>query len=61
MIIDIIRNKALVSILILAMSPAVFLAKPIVLSMSEKTFVRLELSAVAFAGGRVMYMGMKAA
>ena len=35
-----------------------FLAKPIVLSMSEK--VRLELC-VAFAGGRLMCMGMKAA
>jgi hypothetical protein len=32
-----------------------------VLSMGEKTFVRLELCAVTIAGGRVMCMGMKAA
>ena len=55
----------MVSILILAMLPlrelsSVFLAKPIVLSMSEKTFVRLELCAGHL---RVVecYMGMKTA
>lgn len=36
----------------------VFCAKPIMLSMSEKTFVRLELMVVAFAGFRLMYMGL---
>jgi len=36
----------------------VFCAKPIMLSMSEKTFVRLELMVVAFSGFRLMYMGL---
>jgi len=36
----------------------VFCAKPIMLSMAEKTFVRLELLVVAFAGIRLMYMGL---
>lgn len=37
----------------------VFLAKPIMLGMNEKTFVRLELGVVAFAGLRLCLMGMK--
>lgn len=37
----------------------VFLAKPIMLGMNERTFVRLELGVVAFAGLRLCYMGMK--
>jgi hypothetical protein len=37
----------------------VFFAKPIMLSMNEKTFVKLELSVVAFAGFRLCYMGIK--
>lgn len=37
----------------------VFLAKPIMLGMNEKTFVKLELGVVAFAGLRLCYMGMK--
>ena len=36
----------------------VFLAKPIMLGMNEKTFVRLELGVVAFAGLRLCYMGL---
>jgi uncharacterized membrane protein YfcA len=37
----------------------VLLAKPIMLGMSEKTFVRLELGVVAFAGFRMCYLGIK--
>mmetsp|Transcript_30851 Transcript_30851/g.65188 ORF Transcript_30851/g.65188 Transcript_30851/m.65188 type:complete len:158 (+) Transcript_30851:673-1146(+) len=37
----------------------VFLAKPIVLGMNERTFVRLELGVVAFAGLRLCYMGLE--
>lgn len=37
----------------------VFLAKPIMLGMNEKTFVRLELGVVAFAGLRLCYMGLQ--
>ena len=37
----------------------VFLAKPIMLGMNERTFVRLELGVVAFAGLRLCYMGLK--
>lgn len=37
----------------------VFLAKPIMMGMNEKTFVRLELGVVAFAGLRLCYMGLK--
>ena len=37
----------------------VFLAKPIMLGMNEKTFVKLELAVVAFAGLRLCYMGLK--
>lgn len=37
----------------------VLLAKPIMLGMSEKTFVRLELGVVAFAGLRMCYLGIK--
>ena len=37
----------------------VFLAKPIMLGMNEKTFVKLELGVVAFAGLRLCYMGLK--
>jgi len=36
----------------------VFCAKPIMLSMAEQTFVRLELLVVAFAGIRLLYMGL---
>jgi len=36
----------------------VFCAKPIMLSMSERTFVRLELLVVAFAGFRLLWMGI---
>ncbi|KAL7529491.1 hypothetical protein ACHAXR_005931 [Thalassiosira sp. AJA248-18] len=36
----------------------VFFAKPIMLGMNEKTFVRLELGVVAFAGLRLCYMGL---
>lgn len=36
----------------------VFLAKPIMLGMNEKLFVRLELSVVAFAGLRLIYVGL---
>lgn len=38
----------------------VFCAKPIMMSMSERTFVRLELSVVAFAGVRLMWTGLHA-
>jgi len=37
----------------------VMLAKPIMLSMNEKTFVKLELGVVAFAGLRLCYMGLQ--
>mmetsp|Transcript_54479 Transcript_54479/g.81109 ORF Transcript_54479/g.81109 Transcript_54479/m.81109 type:complete len:333 (+) Transcript_54479:138-1136(+) len=37
----------------------VFLAKPIMLGMAEKTFVKLEMGVVLFAGLRLCYMGMK--
>ena len=37
----------------------VFLAKPIMLGMNEKTFVKLELGVVAFAGLRLCYMGLR--
>mmetsp|Transcript_15018 Transcript_15018/g.22513 ORF Transcript_15018/g.22513 Transcript_15018/m.22513 type:complete len:346 (+) Transcript_15018:125-1162(+) len=37
----------------------VFLAKPIMLSINERLFVKLELSVVAFAGLRLCYMGIK--
>ncbi|KAL3804154.1 hypothetical protein HJC23_013673 [Cyclotella cryptica] len=37
----------------------VLLAKPIMLGMNEKTFVRLELGVVAFAGLRLCYLGIK--
>lgn len=36
----------------------VFCAKPIMLSMSEQTFVRLELAVVAFAGIRLCWVGL---
>jgi len=36
----------------------VFLAKPIMLGMNERLFVRLELSVVAFAGLRLIYVGL---
>lgn len=36
----------------------VFLAKPIMLSINERLFVKLELSVVAFAGFRLCYMGI---
>jgi uncharacterized membrane protein YfcA len=36
----------------------VFLAKPIMLSINERLFVKLELSVVAFAGLRLCYMGI---
>lgn len=36
----------------------VFCAKPIMLSMKEQTFVRLELAVVAFAGVRLCWMGL---
>ena len=36
----------------------VFCAKPIMMSMEERTFVRLELAVVAFAGLRLCYMGL---
>ena len=36
----------------------VCLAKPIVLSMNERTFVILELGVVAFAGTRLCYLGL---
>ena len=36
----------------------VCMAKPIVLSMNERTFVFLELGVVAFAGVRLCYLGM---
>jgi hypothetical protein len=36
----------------------VCLAKPIVLSMNERTFVILELGVVAFAGMRLCYLGL---
>jgi uncharacterized membrane protein YfcA len=36
----------------------VYCAKPIMLSMSETTFVKLELSVVAFAGLRLLWMGL---
>lgn len=35
----------------------VFCAKPIMMAMEERTFVRLELAVVAFAGLRLCYMG----
>eukprot|EP00729_Bicosta_minor_P007751 gene7751-8717_t len=35
----------------------VFCAKPIMLSMKEETFVKLELAVVAFAGARLCWMG----
>jgi hypothetical protein len=34
------------------------MAKPIMLSMNERTFVILELGVVAFAGVRLCYLGM---
>ena len=37
----------------------VFLAKPIMLSINERLFVKLELSVVLFAGVRLCYMGIK--
>lgn len=37
----------------------VFLAKPIMLGMNEKTFVKLELGVVAFAGLRLCYMSLR--
>ena len=37
----------------------VFLGKPIMMRMDEKTFVKLELGVVAFAGLRLCYMGLK--
>ena len=37
----------------------VFLAKPIMMGMNEKTFVKLELGVVAFAGLRLCYMGLQ--
>jgi uncharacterized membrane protein YfcA len=37
----------------------VLLAKPIMLGMNEKTFVRLELGVVAFAAFRLCYLGIK--
>jgi uncharacterized membrane protein YfcA len=36
----------------------VFCAKPIMLSMKESTFVKLELVVVAFAGMRLMWLGL---
>ena len=36
----------------------VFCAKPIMLSMTEATFVKLELVVVAFAGVRLMWLGL---
>jgi len=36
----------------------VFLAKPIMLGMNEKLFVKLELGVVAFAGVRLIYVGL---
>jgi len=36
----------------------VFFAKPIMMAMDERTFVRLELAVVAFAGLRLCYMGL---
>ena len=36
----------------------VCLAKPIVLSMNERTFAILELGVVAFAGTRLCYLGL---
>uniref|UniRef100_A0A7S0FIN2 Membrane transporter protein n=1 Tax=Minutocellus polymorphus TaxID=265543 RepID=A0A7S0FIN2_9STRA len=36
----------------------VFCAKPIMMAMDERTFVRLELAVVAFAGLRLCYMGL---
>ena len=36
----------------------VFLAKPIMLSINERLFIKLELSVVAFAGLRLCYMGI---
>mmetsp|Transcript_54273 Transcript_54273/g.115282 ORF Transcript_54273/g.115282 Transcript_54273/m.115282 type:complete len:359 (-) Transcript_54273:388-1464(-) len=36
----------------------VFLARPIMLGMEERTFVKLELGVVAFAGLRLCYMGL---
>jgi uncharacterized membrane protein YfcA len=36
----------------------VFCAKPIMLSMKEETFVKLELVVVAFAGVRLMWLGL---
>ena len=36
----------------------VFCAKPIMLSMKEETFVKLELAVVAFAGVRLMWLGL---
>ena len=36
----------------------VFMAKPILLSINERLFVKLELSVVAFAGLRLCYMGI---
>ena len=36
----------------------VFCAKPIMMAMEERTFVRLELAVVAFAGLRLCYMGL---
>ena len=36
----------------------VFCAKPIMLSIKEKTFVMLELAVVAFAGVRLMWLGL---
>jgi hypothetical protein len=37
----------------------VFLAKPIMLSINERLFVKLELSVVLFAGLRLMFMGIR--
>lgn len=37
----------------------VFLAKPIMLSINERLFVKLELSVVLFAGLRLCYMGIR--
>ena len=36
----------------------VFGAKPIMLSMKEENFVKLELAVVAFSGLRLCYMGL---
>jgi uncharacterized membrane protein YfcA len=36
----------------------VYSAKPIMLSLSERNFVRLELAVVAFAGVRLLWIGL---